>query len=190
MYLKKEAIKQLENNFGIPREYSFKQEILKKEMVMLKASQKWGRSHDFTFFITNKKDKIAVIRKHQQPLGFYRAPSGGIDPGENILDGINREIFEELGIKATIRTYLVRMNVLFQHQMERVPWVTHVLMAHTHADTLKPIDIEEIKEAKWVDWKDLQGSIQNNLNNSPYGLFHYRVHLTDIIAKIYEGIAM
>ena len=190
MYLKEADIKQLENYFGTPQEHNYIQEICRGEMVMLKASQKWGRSHDFTFFITNRENKLAVIKKHRQPPGFYRAPSGGVDPGEDILNGINREIMEELGIKATVESYLVRMKVLFRYQSEKVPWITHVLAAYTQENTLQPIDIKEIKEAKWVGWEELQGSVRNNLNNSSFGLFRYRAHLTDVVAKIYKSNEM
>lgn len=186
MYLKKEAIQQLELCYGIPIEYNWKQLINQAEMTMLKASQKAGRSHDFTFFITNSKNQIAVIRKHRHPAGFYRAPSGGVDPGEDLLEGIHREVLEELGLKTTIKDYLLRIKIIFQYQDEKVPWVTHILTGQAKTDILQPIDIKEIKEAIWVSWEDLQGSIRGNLIRSPYGLFHYRVSLTDTVAKIYS----
>ena len=47
--------------------------------------------------------------------------------------------------------------------------------------------LKEIREAKWVSWNELQGSIRNNLICSPFGLFHYRVKLTDQIEKVIKA---
>lgn len=37
-----------------------------------------------------------------QPAGFYCTPGGGLDPGEALIDGLQREIIEETGVEPKI----------------------------------------------------------------------------------------
>lgn len=46
-------------------------------------------------FLHNKHRELAVI---QTSWGLF-LPGGGIDPGESELEGLKRELFEEMGIK-------------------------------------------------------------------------------------------
>ncbi|HHY60276.1 MAG TPA: NUDIX hydrolase [Clostridia bacterium] len=184
MYLPVEAIRDLETKFGAPREMVMEHPITVPEMAMLKASQKNGRAHDFTFFIINRDNQVAVIQKHIHPPGFYRAPSGGINPGEDILQGMYREAYEETGLKIQIEKYILRIKVTFTCEDIAVPWVSHVFTATPLSQTLAPIDTKEIREVKWVTWAELQGPIRENLKNSPSQLFHYRVALTDAVVRL------
>lgn len=184
MYIPAEAIKDLEAKFGIPQEIIMEHPITSPEMTMLKASQKHGRAHDFTFFIINSHNQVAVIRKHIHPPGIYRAPSGGVHPGEDLLQGMYREALEETGLRIQIEKYILRIRVTFKCGETAVPWVSHVFTATPLSNSLNPIDREEIKEVKWVAWKELQGPIRENLRNSPLKLFHYRVALTDAVAQL------
>jgi 8-oxo-dGTP pyrophosphatase MutT (NUDIX family) len=184
VYIKKEAISRLENLYGIPCEMAIFQDITEPEMEMLLASQKNGRSHDFTFFIFDEDNQIAVIRKHQHPAGFYRAPSGGAEPDEDLVAAIQREALEETGLSITIVQYILRLKVVFRCNEVNVPWISHVITGHPNTDRLCPIDVKEIKEARWVSWEQLQGPIRNNLINSNLGLFQYRVILTDAVVSL------
>lgn len=184
MYIKTEALKQLETFYGCPQVLKLKQEISFSEMTMLQASQKHGRSHDFTFFIIDENNHLVVIRKHQHPSGFYRAPSGGSEPEEDLTQAIQREAMEETGLKITLEKYILKVKAVFQSSNIKVPWTSHVFIASSQFKSLCPIDTKEIKEAKWVSWNELQGPIRNNLQTSPFGLFHYRVTLTDTVSKL------
>lgn len=184
MYIDKEALGRLEKLYGHPHEITLLQDITEPEMKMLLASQKNGRSHDFTFFITNEENKIAVIRKHQHPEGFYRAPSGGADPNEDLVAAIRREALEETGLNIIIMQYILRLKAVFQCNGIKVPWTSHIITGRPEHNRLCPIDIKEIKEAQWVSWEQLQGPIRTNLLNSKLGLFQYRVSLTDAVAAL------
>ncbi|HHW07378.1 MAG TPA: NUDIX hydrolase [Clostridia bacterium] len=184
MYIPAGAIKDLELQFGTPKEITMDHFITSPEMTMLRASQKHGRAHDFTFFIIDRDNRVAVISKHSHPPGFYRAPSGGVNPGEDVLQGMYREAFEETGIRIDIKQYILRINVTFKCDRIAVPWVSHIFTAAPLTTLMKPIDTKEIKEVKWVSWKELQGPIRDNLSKSPAKLFHYRVFLTDAVAQL------
>ncbi|NLC77850.1 MAG: NUDIX hydrolase [Clostridia bacterium] len=184
MYIQDDALLELESLYGRPVEMTWRQEITPPEMQMLKASQKNGRSHDFTFFISDGNDRVAVIRKHQHQPGVYRAPSGGADPEENLVEAILREAWEETGLKITIDRYLLRLKVIFYCNEISVPWTSHIITAKPDTLMLSPVDRTEIKEAKWVTWEELQGPIRASLQNSNLGLLQYRVNLTDAVATL------
>lgn len=184
MYIQEKAIKELETLYGVPQEITVEQEITLPEMRMLKASQKNGRAHDFTFFIIDNEDRVAVIRKHSHPPGFYRAPSGGINPGEDLLRGMLREALEETGVEIRFERYILRIKARFKCNETSVFWVSHIFTAVPLSTLLCPLDTDEIKEAKWVSWEELQGPIRENLRNSPLKLFHYRVVLTDAVRRL------
>lgn len=52
-----------------------------------------------------KDGKLLAVkhkRKHGTAADFWAIPGGGLDPGEALEPGLQREIYEELGIHATV----------------------------------------------------------------------------------------
>lgn len=100
-------------------------EMQMEEFNRLKESMKKGRAHDVTMF-TFISGKVVVIQKSTHPPGVYRAPSGGVEPGEDIEEGIGREMCEETGLNIEIERYVLRIFVTFKHGAEEVDWTSHV----------------------------------------------------------------
>lgn len=184
MYILRESVQALERKYGQPRVLVMEQEISPEEMEMVRHSQKDGRAHDVTFFITNNRDQIAVIRKPFHPPGVYRAPSGGINPGEDMEKGVLREAREETGLMVELQEYILRIKATFKCQEQRLDWTTHVFLASANSHRLQPLDTEEILEARWVTLGQLQGPIRTSLLKAGQGLLKYRVRLTDAVADI------
>jgi 8-oxo-dGTP pyrophosphatase MutT (NUDIX family) len=44
------------------------------------------------------EDQILMIKESQNGVTHWDMPAGGLDEGENIFDGVKREVFEEVGI--------------------------------------------------------------------------------------------
>jgi len=184
MYISKYAIQSIEFTYNVPQQIFMVQEISQEEMAMLRHSQKHGRSHDITFFIIDNRSRIAVIRKHFHPLGVFRAPSGGLEPGEDFETGALREAHEETGLSIYLEKYLLRINVHFKNHKLKVPWTTHVFSAKVNEGIIAPIDTQEIAEAKWITASELQGSVRSLLLSTGKGFFQYRVKLTDIAMEM------
>ena len=92
------TLEDIEKRFGIPRKLSMSFPMNPSEFQNLKDSMKDGRNSDVTLFIFKDK-KIIVIAKPWYPEGLYRAPSGGLKPGEDLEFCALREAYEETGVK-------------------------------------------------------------------------------------------
>jgi len=186
-----------EDRFGVPRDIKLDFPVGTHELDLVAGSLHRLRTHDVTFFIRDR-DRIAVIRKHMFPLGAYRAPSGGVAPGESVEEGICREAWEETGLDVVVENYVLRVEATFRgadswggweqiparvrHAQERTAmrWWTHVFAARPQGGTeLCPQDRKEIEGARWVTVQELQGPIRETLLKTGSGLFAYRVALTD-----------
>ncbi len=50
--------------------------------------------------VINKKNKVFVARRIDNPKNFWQMPQGGVDEGENFLNAAFRELEEETSIKS------------------------------------------------------------------------------------------
>lgn len=184
MYLSPSVIKEMEARYSHPLEISLQQAILPEEMKILKQSKKFNRAHDVTFFIFNTKHEIALIRKPGYPPRAYRAPSGGIRPGEDFETGIKREAREETGLEIELTRYLLRVSATFSCPPEVEFWTSHVFTAQEKGGTFAPQDTQEVEAVRYGTFKELQGPIRQALLATGKGLFRYRVTLTDAVYNL------
>ena len=187
MYISDEIILELEKKYGQPEEKSFAYEMTDREFGVVRGSQKHGRAHDVTLFII-KDGQVVVIRKPMYPPGAYRAPSGGIAPGEPFEVGALREAYEETGLVVSLEKYTLRAKVRFSHRSEVINWTSHVFTASSIGSELQPIDTHEIAEARFVTVDELMGSIKNELLVSGSTGLRYRSELNDsVMRRLIEG---
>ncbi len=62
--------------------------------------------------------QFLTMTKPFYPTGVYRLPTGGIEPGEPIMDALERETWEETGLGAQILRYLA--HITYQHNEGRL----------------------------------------------------------------------
>ncbi|HEY7545465.1 MAG TPA: NUDIX hydrolase [Blastocatellia bacterium] len=170
----------MERRYGVPDEVRREYEMTGREFDMVSRSRKHGRSHDVTLFIIDN-DSIVVIKKPMYPPGAYRAPSGGIAPGEDFEAGALREAYEETGLHVAIEKYILRAFVRFTHQIDAIDWTTHVFSARPCGGALQPIDTHEIVEARLATFEELTGSIREVLLKTESTGLRYRAELGDIV---------
>ena len=178
MFIGAETVRSWEVRYGTPRVHRFRHEVSAGELNMIVASQKNRRAHDVTFFIREGED-IVAIAKHNYPPGIYRAPGGGLEPGESLEAGAGREAKEETGLDIELKRYLVRAEVQFFAGEKTVDWTTHVFSARSTGGYLYARDTKEISEVRRVTLRRLQGPIRQAMLDSGRRLMAYRVWLTD-----------
>ena len=178
MYLTDAMLADAARRWGEPKRIELTFEITLRERALIHSTSQPERMHDITFFI-ERGGRFAVITKPFFPPGVWRAPSGGLDPGEDIESGAKREALEETGLAIELERYLVRVEARFTLGEIVEPWRTHVFLARTFEDELRPRDTREIRAAKWATRDELQGPIRDALLATGFPLFRYRVALTD-----------
>lgn len=183
MYVTAEIIRDVEQRFGSPQEVALAYEMTRREFDMVRHSQKHGRAHDVTLFIIEGV-RIVVIKKPMYPPGAYRAPSGGIAPGERFDDGAIREAHEETGLEVALEKYILRARVKFTCEGDVIDWTSHVLTAHQTGGVLQPIDTYEIVEARFAAVDELMGRIRDALLASGSTGLRYRAELNDLVIAI------
>jgi ADP-ribose pyrophosphatase YjhB (NUDIX family) len=170
-----------ERRYGEPVRLATTWEVSGAELAMVRASQKFGRCHDITMCISDGR-RYVVIAKPTFPEGAFRIPSGGLKPGESLESGVEREAFEETGLRISLDRYLLRVDATFACETDREAWVSHVFFARALNRVLAPTDHAEIREARWATIGEIQGPIRDALVRSGRSLLGgYRVELTDAL---------
>lgn len=170
---------------GRPAERRWRCPIGEQEMDMvIRSTRGQHRLHDVTLFIFNEKGQVALIRKHRYPPGGWRAPGGGITPGESFIQGACREAREETGLEVELTRYVLRVFVTFTCGERVQPWTTHVVTARAAGGILAPRDRREIEAARWGTLAGLTGPVADALLATGRGLFAYRVALHREVAKL------
>ncbi|HOP07333.1 MAG TPA: NUDIX hydrolase [candidate division Zixibacteria bacterium] len=198
------------DRYGQPAEVAFRMPTLDEEFEMIRASQKQGRAHDVTLYI-RKADRFIVNAKPFYPPGQYRAPSGGLEPSENLEDGVAREVAEETGTEVTLQRFLLISQVTFvRSEMppvwegsvvpfmvkphdngswpepssnEEIPWVSYVFLADYVSGDFEFTDRREIKEVRLARLDEFDG-FSKIMRQSQTGGLHYRAALHDTVAML------
>ena len=185
MFVTPETIKQMEERFGAPRHAEFHIPILTKEFERIKSSQKEGRRHDVTLYIV-KDRKIAVIAKPFYPPGMYRAPSGGLNPGEDFVEGARREALEETGCEIELERFLLTTHVDFVElpgRERKIEWNSYVFQARYVSGDFNFTDTHEIREVRLAELSEFEKYSQI-MRDMPIGGLHYRAALHDTVKEL------
>ena len=109
------------------------------------------RTDPVVIMLVRRGDKALVGRGHGWPEGHYSALAGFLEPGESIEEAVAREIFEEVGLKAT--------KVIYKAS-QPWPWPSTLMVgaeAWVEEGDLK-IDPVEIDDAIWITKDDVRAS--------------------------------
>ena len=183
MHVDEQLLAPIRARYGEPAVLRWEGEVSDPELALITYSP--GRRHDVTLFVFNG-DRLALIRKPHFAPGVWRTPGGGVKAGEDFVAGIEREGLEELGAAIALERYLVRAEAVFRFADQAVPWQTHVFSATTGAETLDPLDTDEIAGARWGTSEELAGPIRERLLKTGHSLWRYRVALHDAALRALE----
>ncbi len=105
-------VRDMAERFGRPAQTLFEVEVGSDEFDFIRSTQRNDRAHDATLYML-KEGHIVANAKHFYPPGMYRAPSGGLNPGESFDDAIARELWEETGLRADLEHFVLISHVRF-----------------------------------------------------------------------------
>ena len=176
MHLTEDILAPIRERYGEPAVLEWESEISEREYGT--ATYDPLRTHDVTLFIFNS-NRLALIRKSMFPPGVWRPPSGGVKPGEDFVEAVQREAFEETGLRVELERYLVEAQARFVYRPPELDWRTHVFLARTVDENLEPRDTEEIAGARWGTLEELAGPLRERLLATGHAFWRYRVALHD-----------
>ena len=186
MFVTEKMIAEVAEQFGQPLQTEFRIEATSEELNRIRSSQKDGRNHDVTLYI-HKDDRIVVIAKPMYPPGMYRAPSGGLKPGESIVDGIDREVAEETGCRIELERFLLRTDVTFTRandsgdgQKDSIQWRSLVFQARYSSGDFQFTDHNEISEVRLATLDEFE-EFSRIMRGTTVGGLHYRARLHDTV---------
>jgi 8-oxo-dGTP pyrophosphatase MutT (NUDIX family) len=185
MFVTDAMIEEMQTRFGVPAEASFAYEVTEREFNRIRASQKHDRNHDVTLYI-RKDDKIVVIAKPFYPEALYRAPSGGLQPGESFDDGIKREMAEETGIDIDVDRFILKTKVRFTWGGQSIEWRSFVFAADYVTGEFEWTDTDEIREVRLARWDEFD-TFGEMMRQSEIGGLHYRADLHDRVKELLAG---
>jgi 8-oxo-dGTP pyrophosphatase MutT (NUDIX family) len=199
MHLTEEILAPIRERYGQPAILEWEGDISEVEYEL--ATYDPTRMHDVTLFILNGP-RLALIRKPMFPPDIWRPPGGGVKPGEDVVEAVRREAFEETGLNVELERYLVEARARFVYRpagleaLSAKPpapgresgappahlgldWRTHVFLASTGDEEIQPHDTEEIAEARWGTLEELAGPLRERLLATGRAFWRYRVELHD-----------
>ncbi len=184
MHLTDEALAPIRARYGDPAILDWEGEISTFEHGV--ATYDPARTHDVTLFIVNG-DRLALIRKHPFPQDVWRPPGGGVKVGEELGAAMLREAYEETGLSVELERYLVEARARFLHRSSVLDWGTHVFLARTADEEVRPVDTDEIAEARWGTLDELAGPLRERLLATGRAFWRYRVALHDAAIESIRG---
>lgn len=179
MYVTEEMVSAMAARFGAPKRGRYSHPLNESEQEMIRTSISKGRAHDFTLYI-HCQGKLIVIAKHSYPPGLFRAPSGGLNPGEAFELGIAREAMEETGCEIAIDRFLLRTEVNFWAGSESLNWQSFVFEARYVSGEFKFTDTSEIRDVRLAHIDEFE-SFSAIMRDTDVGGFHYRAALHDTV---------
>ena len=183
MYVTRSMIEQAVERYGQPQTAEITIPVSEDEYEFIKATQKNGRRHDTTFYIV-KDGRIVVNAKHNYPPGLYRAPSGGLAPGESIEEGLKREALEETGCEVIIERFLLETQVSFVCKSggatRPIEWNSYVFQAAYAGGDFEFTDKREIREVRLAALEEFD-TFEAIMRKSSVGGLHYRAALHDAV---------
>ncbi|MFH2037336.1 MAG: NUDIX hydrolase [Candidatus Zixiibacteriota bacterium] len=182
MYITPEMIDHIAVQYGRPKQISMTAPVKNSEFEFIKTTQRNKRAHDVTFYIFNG-DKLVVNAKHSYPEGLFRAPSGGLKPGEDFESGIKREAYEETGVKIELEKFLLIIDVNFTTGDRDLKWTSYIFKGRYLSGELKVIDTREIREVRYADLSEFE-KFKGIIKTLDWGGLSYRARLHNEVLKL------
>jgi N-acetylglutamate synthase-like GNAT family acetyltransferase/8-oxo-dGTP pyrophosphatase MutT (NUDIX family) len=176
MYLRPQ-LSSIRARFGYPYHQWMTQEFDEQGWKLVQRCINQKRTHDVTLLIQGPDDRFALMSKHSYPPGIFRSPSGGVNPGEDLVAGAVREAKEETGLNVELKRFLLHTTLDIGFAGEVATWDSYVFHATTRDTQLKPTDLKEVRDTSWAG-RDQMQLMAAKLKATGNGGLMYRGDLT------------
>ncbi|HLG80281.1 MAG TPA: NAD(+) diphosphatase [Bradyrhizobium sp.] len=115
----------------------------KRECGSCKAEH-FPRTDPVVIMLVTKGDKCLMGRQSRFPTGMYSCLAGFVEAAETIEDAVQREVFEEAGIRCTDVAY---------YMTQPWPYPSSLMIGCTARATTEEIVVDrtELEDARWFD---------------------------------------
>jgi 8-oxo-dGTP pyrophosphatase MutT (NUDIX family) len=98
--------------------------------------------------------------------------------GEPLEEAAKREMYEETGLNIQLKRYVLDSRLDVVCEDGTIPWRSLVFLAEVEDGELNAVDTFEIYDVKTVSREEMLGPICKLMEDSGWGGFLYRAHLT------------
>jgi len=129
-------------------------------------------SHFCVYFLPINKESKKIFIVHHKKSGLWLSPGGHIDKDENLLQILNREIFEELGvkdkIKSDIRPFFLTIT-LINNPPRLCKEHLDIWFSIPMNENEMNIDFSEFHDARWLTFKETRKLVTDKQNIEAFG---------------------
>ena len=121
--------------------------------------------------VLNKKNQVFVGKRRDNPINKWQMPQGGVNEGENLIEAMKRELYEETGIKNIkilkeidnwfeyeLPNYLLGKIWKGKYRGQKQKWFIVKFLGNDQEINLE-IDKPEFIEWQWLDIENLPNVI-------------------------------
>jgi mutator protein MutT len=101
--------------------------------------------------VVNTNNELLMVRRAQDPeKGKWGLPGGFVDRGETIEQALEREVFEETGLKLGSSRYLISFPNLYDYQGVVAPVIDLFFVCQVQSDDAVSLDQTELDDFEWL----------------------------------------
>jgi 8-oxo-dGTP diphosphatase len=100
--------------------------------------------------ILNERDEALLMKRGKKvsnEASYWSQPGGTIEFGEKAIEGLKREIKEELDIEVDVWGYLPHVDHIIKKEKQH--WVAIIYLAHIKSGTPKIMEPHKCDEIRW-----------------------------------------
>ena len=116
------------------------------------GAEHFPRVDPVVIMLAEHEGRVLLGRQPQYPAGRYSALAGFVEPGESIEEAVQRELFEEAGVRATDVEYVASQPWPFPGSLMMA------CIARIDSDALT-LDTNELEDAIWVDRAGIEAAL-------------------------------